>query len=602
MNLIKNFSGLAAVVVAMCMGSAQYAQSQGPDQTQGPGQPARVERLSYVDGQVTLAQGGQILAQQAVANAPLLEGMQLTSADNGEAEIQFEDGSVARLSPDSSMTLQVLSGSGTTASTQILLNSGLAYFEFQGGGQSGQMSVVFGDAQLTTSGFTVVRVNMDNPPGEVAVFSGNAHVDAASGAVSVDLHGGESIALNGGSPGNYQVAESIEPNSWDAWNSDRDQAMTAEAATQTGAAANLGDSQNPAWNDLDADGNWYDVPSQGYVWSPNEAVNADFDPYGNGNWMWTPGYGYLWVSGYSWGYLPYQCGAWNFYDGFGWGWAPGIGGCRPWWGIGFYGGPNYGHVPHGYQPIPRPILPRHPINARPVALIPVRRSPVIVSTTFQARNRNTPVTIGGAAVVALRPMPTRQVYGNPPGGNPAGSRPPADAGGNQPQRGGYQPGNREPGNAQPGNERTPQPNPPATANRPGYNLNRPAMDQPGEPNRPEQPSQTNRPAEPTPAPAYRPAPPAQPPAFRSEPEPSHNSPPPSNSSGGAPSRPAGGGGGSNGGGSSHPSGGSSGGGGGGGGSRGGGGGGSSSGGGGGGGSRGGGGSSGGGGSTSGGHH
>jgi hypothetical protein len=388
---------------------------------------------------------------------------------------------------------------------------------------------VFGDAQLTTSGFTVVRVNMDNPPGEVAVFSGNAHLDAANGAVSVDLHGGESIALNGASPGNYQVAESIEPNSWDAWNSDRDQALTAEAATQTGASANLGDSQNPAWNDLDADGNWYNVPSQGYVWSPNEAANADFDPYGNGDWMWTPGYGYLWISGYPWGYLPYQCGAWNFYDGFGWGWAPGLGGCRPWWGLGFYGGPNYGHVPNGYHPIPRPILPRHPINARPVALIPVRRSPVIVSTTFQARNRTTPVTIAGSTVVALRPAPTRPVYGNPP----------ATAGGNQPQRGSYQPGNQG----------TPQPNPPATTNRPGYNLNRPAVQQPGE---------LNRTAEPTPEPTYRPAPPAQAPA------------PHGSSNGGSEYHPSGGG--SSGGGSSHPSGGSSGGGGGGGASRGGGGG------------------------------
>ena len=43
-----------------------------------------------------LAQGNQVLADQAVANTPLLEGTQLTTADNGRAEIQFEDGSVAR--------------------------------------------------------------------------------------------------------------------------------------------------------------------------------------------------------------------------------------------------------------------------------------------------------------------------------------------------------------------------------------------------------------------------------------------------------------------------------------------------------------------------
>ena len=211
---------------------------------------------------------------------------------------------------------------------------------------------------VTTSGFTVLRVAMDNPPGKLAVFSGNAHLESGNGAVAVDLHGGESIALNGANPSGYEVAESIEPDSWDSWNSDRDQALTAEAATQTGASTDLGESQNPAWNDLDANGNWYDVPGQGYVWSPNDAASAGFDPYGNGDWMYTPGYGYLWVSGYPWGYLPYQCGAWNFYDGFGWGWAPGMGGCMPWWCMGFYGGPEYRLCARGLSPHYAPDFPR----------------------------------------------------------------------------------------------------------------------------------------------------------------------------------------------------------------------------------------------------
>ena len=48
---------------------------------------------------------------------------------------------------------------------------------------------------------------------------------------------------------------------------------------------------------------------QGYIWSPYDAANAGFDPYGIGNWMWTPGFGYIWASGYPWGYMPFQCGA-----------------------------------------------------------------------------------------------------------------------------------------------------------------------------------------------------------------------------------------------------------------------------------------------------
>ncbi len=401
-------TGLAVLAVGfVCLAPSSQAQTPTPP---GSGQPARAVRLSYVDGTVKLLQGNQVLADQAVANTPLLEGMQLSTADNGRAEIQFEDGSVARIAPDSSLTLKVLSGAGTSANAELLLNSGLAYFEFQGGNLAGQMSVRFGDSVVTTSGFTVLRVAMDKPPGKLAVFSGNAHLESGNGAVAIDLHGGESIALNGANPSGYEAAESIEPDSWDSWNSDRDQALSAEAATQTGASTDLGESQNPAWNDLDANGNWYDVPGQGYVWSPYDAASAGFDPYGNGNWMYTPGYGYLWVSGYPWGYLPYQCGAWNFYDGFGWGWAPGMGGCQPWWGMGFYGGPNIGFAPFGYRRIPRPIYPHQPIPGKPIPMVAVNRRATFVKSGLPARNVNTPVTIAGNTVQPLRPPPSRPVY------------------------------------------------------------------------------------------------------------------------------------------------------------------------------------------------
>ena len=91
----------------------------------------------------------------------------------------------------------------------------------------------------------------------------------------------------------------------------------------TATTNSMADSSNPAWNDLDANGSWYNVPGQGNVWSPYDASDPSWDPYGNGYWMFTPGYGYIWASAYSWGYMPYQCGLWNWYDGFGWGWAPG---------------------------------------------------------------------------------------------------------------------------------------------------------------------------------------------------------------------------------------------------------------------------------------
>lgn len=415
MNLKRSFDTIAALT-ALVMGLlAAGAAAQAPDGRQGTGVPARAVRLSYVDGQVTLSQGNQVLASNAVMNTPLFEGAQLTTADSGKAEIQFEDGSVVRIAPDSSCTLQVLRGSGTSGNAVLSVNSGLVYFEFQGGDQAGQMSVHLGPTIVTTSGFTVLRVSMDTPPGAVAVFSGNAHlqIDAGSagGAVETDLHGGEMITLNAADPNQYDVSESIEPDSWDAWNSDRDEALTAEEAAQTGVASNLGAAApTPSWDQLDDNGNWYDVPGQGYIWSPYEAANAGFDPYGYGSWAWTPGFGYIWASGYPWGFLPFQGGMWNYYGGFGWGWTPGMGGYMPWWGQGYYGGPNIGSAPSGYQPVPKPMPPRHPIGHEPVPVISVNRQMSLGNQPLPPRNRATPVRIAGATVQAIRPLSTRQVY------------------------------------------------------------------------------------------------------------------------------------------------------------------------------------------------
>ena len=227
-------------------------------------QTARALRLSSVDGQVRLSQGGQALADQAVANTPLFEGTTVATEEDGRAEIQLEDGSVARLSPDSALTLSVLRGQGASGLAEITLVSGLGYFEIQGDGQAGTIRIRFADSVVTASGYTVLRIDLDNPPGELAVFSGNAHLERGT-ALAADLHGGESVALSGADVARYDLVESIEPDSWDSWNSDRDQVLAGEASSNTGAANSYADSGNPAWSDLDANGSWYNVPGQGNI-------------------------------------------------------------------------------------------------------------------------------------------------------------------------------------------------------------------------------------------------------------------------------------------------------------------------------------------------
>jgi FecR protein len=402
---------LALVVAFVTVLGLEARGQQAPQQT-------RAARLSSVDGQVQLSQGSQVMTSQAMDNAPLFEGTQATTSEDGRAEIQFDDGSVARITPNSSATLTTLRQQNGFPETSVTLNSGLAYFEIQSSTQPNSFRVRFGDSTVSPQGFTILRVNLDNPPGEVAVFSGNAHVDGANG-LAVDMHGGETMKLNADTAGNYTVSEAIEPDSWDSWNSDRDQALTAQEAQRTEATNNVPNSSNPAWSDLNSNGNWYNLPGQGYVWSPYEAENPGWEPYGCGNWMWTPQYGYVWVSCESWGYMPYAYGSWNYYDGFGWGWAPVYGSYYPWW----YGGIyviNINRAPYLYKP---PVRPRggpvKPSGANPVHVAGGKYQPYPVvavnringnAPAAPVHTRNGPVTVAGNTVVPLRAATPRAGY------------------------------------------------------------------------------------------------------------------------------------------------------------------------------------------------
>jgi hypothetical protein len=503
-------AGIFALGLLPAIASPRADDNAPPDAA--PASPGgRSVRLSSVEGGVRVVLDGEVVADPALVNQPLFEGSQIMTANDGQAEIQLEDGSVARLSPNTTLTFSVMQAQGTSTKTEIVVNAGLAYFELQPSNADHSLRVNYGRTSFAASSFTVARVLADQMPGELAVFSGNIHLERGN-ALQLDLHGGESLNLNAADGNGYDIAESIEPNSWDSWNSDRDELLNAESAEKTQASSNF--ANNQGMSDLDANGSWYDVPGQGYVWSPYDAqaAGASWDPYGFGHWVYYPRYGYLWVSGYGWGYAPYRCGLWNFYDGFGWGWAPG-GGCNSWgYGYGFYGGGggwyNIGNHPRGYQPprrpTPGPIHPRPGPGPRPgqhggVGVVAVDRRQPGVGNVASGSHGSEPVVIAGHVVEPLRPVaPVRTPYDRNGFATPGGAR------------SGYQP-------VYPGS-------------RPGVVSGYPGGARPG------MPQQGGRP---TNQPSYRPQPS----------QPSRSAPAP------AP-RPSSGGGGGGGGGGSHPSGGS----------------------------------------------
>jgi hypothetical protein len=325
--------------------------------------PQNVARVSFVQGSVQLLAGEGTDFQQAVINMPVLDGSRLQAGGDGQAEIEFGDGSVARLTPNSAIAFPHLGQD----QAQIQQVSGLVYYEFNVGDGHPVFSVQFGNETVQPRANSILRVGLD-AGWDVAVISGSVQVQG-EGIPGVAVAENQSIrsgADNSGAP--YVVAQGINGDSWDNWNQDRDQAIAQEASQQTPVRDDSANPQNENWNDLDADGNWYPVEGAGNVWVP-AGVGPGWDPYGAGYWAYYPTYGYTWVSSYPWGWLPYHCGGWNYYS-FGWGWAPG--GCRGWSPVIVAGG----HPPGWTMPRP-PIRP--PGNIHPVGgqrLVAVDRGPV----------------------------------------------------------------------------------------------------------------------------------------------------------------------------------------------------------------------------------
>lgn len=369
--------GVRLVLIGLVLAGA-IAKARAYDET-----PHRAARLSYLEGSVTIERVDNAGSYTAQLNMPLAEGQRISTSETGQAEIEFEDGSLVRLTPFSSLSLDALTvDSNGSFLTQMTVVGGLVYAELRATPKYAYRLVASGDAVSPVENATV-RVNMDQPPAVISVFSGAVRVESGDAQTGYrrEVRAGESLREDASSPGGYFLTQLIPEDSWDSWNEDRDRQASQQAINRTSARDDYAGQEGYGWSDLDANGTWYDVAGSGPVWQPSAALDSTFDPYGYGSWVWYPAVGYVWASGYSWGWVPYRCGRWSYWSGFGWGWRPGTG-CRT-CGWGFAGGVfaiNIAHPPFGYHFLPLPghnLTGLHPIVvARPgrSTQVPVQQS------------------------------------------------------------------------------------------------------------------------------------------------------------------------------------------------------------------------------------
>jgi hypothetical protein len=366
----------------------------------------RAARLSFLQGDVTVDHLDNTAGDPAQMNMPLAEGARLTTGEDGQAEVEFEDGSVVRLTPNSSLGLSVLSvDPAENFHTQMTILHGLVYAELRA--SSKYFYVVDAGGELISPvANATVRINLDQPPATVSVFDGTVQVEHPStpeaDGYKKDVRAGEALAGDASDSSQYSVSQNVEPDSWDEWNRARDQVAADAALNRTPARDGYAGEQGYGWSDLDANGSWYDVQGQGQVWQPTVAQDADFDPYGYGSWVAYPGAGYVWASGYAWGWTPFRCGHWSYWNSFGWGWSPGAGCGRAGWasGRGSGGGVfavNIVRPPLNYRPPTRPVHQSGMLHP-----IPVGRTPREPGTGLPPSHE--PRTIAGVPAEPIRPI------------------------------------------------------------------------------------------------------------------------------------------------------------------------------------------------------
>ena len=274
---------------------------------------ARIVRLSDVQGGVQIDKNTGLGFENAFPNLPITQGTQLRTRKNGRAEIEFEDGSTLRVTPNTTVEFSTLglSDAGTRFST-VNLVEGRAYVNWLGkSGDKFTLNFSQEKAELTQAAH--FRVETSSSTAEIASFKNDVEVVGPAGTLKVEKK--KMVTFDVSDNDRSTVATSFEVDAYDEWDK-----QSVEYHDQY--AKNNSTPYGYGYSDLSYYGGYTNYPGYGMLWQPY-FTGIGWNPFMDGAWSWYPGMGYMWASAYPWGWMPYYYGNWMFVPGFGWGWQPG---------------------------------------------------------------------------------------------------------------------------------------------------------------------------------------------------------------------------------------------------------------------------------------
>ena len=325
-KLTRSGFGVLSVVACALMALPALADSQ-----------ARIVRLSDVQGSVQIDKNTGLGFENAFLNLPITQGTQVKTRDRGRAEIEFEDGSTLRLTPNTTVEFSTLGLSDSGKRISVLnLVEGMAYVNWLG--RSGdEFSLNFSREKISLDHAAHFRVDTSPQVADLAVFKGNVDVDGSAGKVVVEKKKTATFVADNDK---YTLANNVEEAPLDSWDKEA-------SSYHDQYAKNNSSPYGYGVSDLNYYGAYSNVPGFGMMWQPFFA-GVGWNPFMDGAWSFYPGSGFMFASAYPWGWMPFHYGNWMFAPGFGWMWQPG--GFNTWSAV-----PRYaGTLPANFHP---PVAP-----------------------------------------------------------------------------------------------------------------------------------------------------------------------------------------------------------------------------------------------------
>lgn len=403
-RLLTWFSSLSFFLLCLLLPTPGLAESSH----------ARIIRLSLVQGDVRFARefhkdsldDSKTYWEIAPLNLPIRQGYALATDTDARAEVEFENGAMAFLSPNSVIEFYDLSLDDGSLVTRLVLRQGSAIF-YVNPAKTDFFSVTGGDFSVEAKGRTRFRLDNYDDGSKLNVEQG--HVAVLRNNETKPLEQGQSYSVNVNDSANPVTARLADYDDFDKWVSGRiDSVVTAttyanDYANSAGYTAGFADLYNY--------GNWYDVPGYGFGWQPF-GMGLGWSPFAYGSWNFDSFLGWNFIGSEPWGWLPYHYGGWIF-SPYGWLWTP--------MGFGFGGPMNYAPATAvwvrsggttGIVPLhPADVHGRTPLNlgrgVYPVQGNVIAATPVASTGEKWSVMSHPPRATVTATVLAAAPAPTR---------------------------------------------------------------------------------------------------------------------------------------------------------------------------------------------------